>query len=701
MRHGSRLSFTPVTRLGASILAAVLVLTGLSVAVPAAAEAATTSHTLTAPTSVHLGSSATMKATWITKGKRATGSVLLQKRSGGTWKTVTKVKLVKGTGSVAIKPTASAKYRLHSATYNSASKTVKVVRNWLSFGPSAGASIKVGSSANLSLKVYGDGEPVTRIVALQRLSGKKWVTVQKLKVSSKGTTVAVKPTSTTKYRLVRYSLTSATRTVTVDRDWASLSFSSRSLASSAASTTATATWYSAGKKANGTITLQRRTGSGPWTTAGSIKVVNGVGTLTVKPLVSRTYRLLAGKVSSPSVSVSVKTVIPASFTVKGSGFGHGVGMSQYGAYGMALDGHNSTEILEHYYKGDTVGSDGLSADTSIAVQITNAKTSLPIQLEKGAWRVVPSVGAAPLLDGGAGATVTFKVSDGKVTATYGKTSTTATKLLLQWAGTTYYPSSSTKDAYATWDATYNRYHYGQFTITALNGRLNVINNVKLQTEYLYGLGEVPSSWPAAALKAQAIAARSYAETTSHSTCQCDIYGDTRDQNYVGWKKVTEGDGAKWVAAVDATVYASGHGMVVKNKSGHVEHTYYYSSSGGHTLASEVVWGGTVAAMRSVDDHWSLDPRVGNPLSSWTPSLSQANAAKMLGLNNVIAISLTHYEGGGLKSMTGTSSTGATATVTGKTDAMRIRLGSYVTKSDNRKLQVNGPWVTAITPVAPK
>ncbi|MBD8060439.1 hypothetical protein IC607_15845 [Cellulomonas sp. JH27-2] len=696
MRHGSRLSFTPVTRLAASILAAVLVLAGLTVALPTAAEAATTSHTLTAPTSVHLGTSATMKATWITKGKRATGSVLLQKRSGGTWKTVAKVKLVKGNGSVAIKPAASATYRLHSATYNSASKTVKVVRNWLSFGPSAGASIKVGTSVNLTLKVYKDAKPVTRIVALQRLSGKKWVTVQKLKVSSTGTTVAVKPTSTTKYRLVRYSLTSAIRTVTVDRDWASLSFSSRSLATSTSTTTATATWYSAGKKATGTMTLQQRIGSGAWTTAAKVKVTGGIGTVTVKPLVSRTYRLLAGSVSSSSVKVSVKTVIPASFTIKGSGFGHGVGMSQYGAYGMALDGYSATKILQHYYSGDTVGLDGLSSKTSIAVQIDNARTSLPVQIVGGAWRVGTTPGLSTLA-GSASATIKFAVAkDGKsVTATYGSKSVTSPSLALQWGGTTYFPSLTT-GIYATWDATANRYHYGQLRISVLNKKLNIVNDVRLQTEYLYGLGEVPSSWSMEALKAQAIAARSYAETTHRTGCGCDILDSTSDQNYVGWKKVTGTDGARWVAAVDATVdAATGQGKVVKTNAGKVEHTYYYSSSGGSTLNSEDVWVAAIPAMRSVDDPWSLDPRVGNSLSTWSVSLSQASAAKMLGLKDVVAISLSHYTGGGLKSMTGTSSMGLTATVIGKADAMRSKLNAYATGT------VYGPWVRSATPVPPK
>src|SRR5690606_31581126 len=41
----------------------------------------------------------------------------------------------------------------------------------------------------------------------------------------------------------------------------------------------------------------------------------------------------------------------AAWVAKGRGFGHGVGMSQYGAYGMAKNGRSHGQILRHYYKG--------------------------------------------------------------------------------------------------------------------------------------------------------------------------------------------------------------------------------------------------------------------------------------------------------------------------------------------------------------
>jgi len=52
--------------------------------------------------------------------------------------------------------------------------------------------------------------------------------------------------------------------------------------------------------------------------------------------------------ASPSASSSP---VPAAFAFHGAGFGHGIGLSQYGAQGMATDGATSDEIIEHYFPG--------------------------------------------------------------------------------------------------------------------------------------------------------------------------------------------------------------------------------------------------------------------------------------------------------------------------------------------------------------
>src|SRR3982751_743802 len=46
----------------------------------------------------------------------------------------------------------------------------------------------------------------------------------------------------------------------------------------------------------------------------------------------------------------------STFTIRGAGFGHGVGMSQYGALGYAEHGWNAASILGHYYTGTALGT---------------------------------------------------------------------------------------------------------------------------------------------------------------------------------------------------------------------------------------------------------------------------------------------------------------------------------------------------------
>jgi SpoIID/LytB domain protein len=164
-------------------------------------------------------------------------------------------------------------------------------------------------------------------------------------------------------------------------------------------------------------------------------------------------------------------------------------------------------------------------------------------------------------------------------------------------------------------------------------------------DYLYGIGEVPSSWPEATLETQAIIARSFgvaAATTRAPTgvlpsyrinrCWCHLVATSADQNFVGWQKESQGTGAewgkRWVAAVDATV-----GTVVTHPStgDAIISTYYSSSTGGATEDNEDVWGGTPRAYtRSVDDHWAVDPQVNNPFATWAVTVSAADL--LSGLN---------------------------------------------------------------------
>jgi SpoIID/LytB domain protein len=150
-------------------------------------------------------------------------------------------------------------------------------------------------------------------------------------------------------------------------------------------------------------------------------------------------------------------------------------------------------------------------------------------------------------------------------------------------------------------------------------------------EYLYGLGEVPSSWPMAAMQAQAIAARTYAFTKAaasqhRSGCDCALYASSFDQVYAGWDKESGVDGDRWVQAVNATTDE------VVRQGGSTIQAFYMSSSGGFTENNENVWGGTpIGYLRGVCDPG--DYTSSNPSATWqvtfhAPEVTRALALKI-------------------------------------------------------------------------
>ena len=116
---------------------------------------------------------------------------------------------------------------------------------------------------------------------------------------------------------------------------------------------------------------------------------------------------------------------------------------------------------------------------------------------------------------------------------------------------------------------------GQLQVSVANGALRAINNVGLEA-YLYGVvpSEMPKDWLPEALKAQAVAARSYALAVKKSGSWFDLYPDTRSQVYLGIAH----EAPTATAAVQATA-----GQVVLY-GGKVATTYFFSSSGGRTAS---------------------------------------------------------------------------------------------------------------------
>ena len=384
--------------------------------------------------------------------------------------------------------------------------------------------------------------------------------------------------------------------------------------------------------------------------------------------------------SSPAAAATA----PASFVFSGAGFGHGVGMSQYGAYGQALEGRSATQILQHYYTGTTVSP--IADNVDIRVNLVHASATAAATAESigsggGGFQVVPK-DQAPV-DGAPADTFEFSVSGTGIAVTKNGTpvGTAATLVTLLWSGTPTLLNLADSKAGLASDG--HRYRYGLVEISVVDGKLEVVNVLKFHGEYLRGIAEVPSSWPKAALESQAIAARTYAfskhKNGVRASCACHVFDTVADQVFAGWSKESGAGGANWVAAVEATSPSPTTGLVVL-RDGALVTTYYFSSSGGRTENNEDGFGGTPQAyLRSVDDHWSLNSY--NPRRSWSFTKDQAAVAAAFGLPDVVSIDLSQRtEGGAVKTATATSTSGTKSTISGNTLRSKLSLpGAWIRK----------------------
>ncbi len=391
--------------------------------------------------------------------------------------------------------------------------------------------------------------------------------------------------------------------------------------------------------------------------------------------------LLVSAVFALAPAVPAGAAVPETFTFRGSGFGHGVGMSQYGAYGQAQEGRTAAQILAHYYKGTKLES--VADNVAVRVNLLGATTvqarGEALSSGGGATRVI--AGAA-VLDAAPNEAFTFSTAGTQVSvrksAAPAETALKADVVRVQWSGGPTLLNVVGPDGAFT--SAGHRYRYGEVDIAVVEGVLQVVAQMSMHGEYLRGIAEVPSSWPVETLRAQVIAARTYAlrkvRGGQRTACRCHVYDSTADQVYAGWSKESEPTyGPRWVAAIDATSPSASTGQAV-TYGGELASANYYSSSGGRTETNIDGFGGSVlfAYLQPVDDHWSLGSF--NPFASWSFTRSQAAVASAFGLPDVVSIDLTRRTAGGaLRSATAKSSSGSTAKITASQFAGRMSLPS--------------------------
>ena len=309
----------------------------------------------------------------------------------------------------------------------------------------------------------------------------------------------------------------------------------------------------------------------------------------------------------------------------GHGWGHGLGLSQWGAYGYAQHGWTYDRILGHYYPGTTLGPAPVGTVRILVAAEKQATLSSTVP-----WTVVDGRGTKAALPPGA-------VVVGATLAVAGKPPLVP-------------PLTFTAKAPISVDG---RAYRGTI-VTLFDGTLvDVVDRVGLE-QYVKGVvpAEMPSTWAAEALKAQAVAARSYALANLAKGRPYDLYGDTRSQVYGGVALET----AAASAAVDAT-----KGEVVLYK-GKVADTLFFSTSGGRTASALESTGIDVPYLIPVVDPYDTL----SPYHDWGPVLFDAAAVeKTLKLPGAIAgFAVTNGPSGRVKSVVVSTAADSAVTISG-------------------------------------
>jgi stage II sporulation protein D len=269
--------------------------------------------------------------------------------------------------------------------------------------------------------------------------------------------------------------------------------------------------------------------------------------------------------------------------VSGAGFGHGVGMSQYGAAGFARHGFTYQQILGHYYRGTTIGT---VTPGQVSVLLASGQTSVSFS--------------------GVSHGCGYRLYEGK---TYGARIGKKGIELENAAGTKLADCGDALDAEG--GPSFLLGGKGEYRGVlelrpSASGGLDAINAVQID-DYVRGVvaAEMPSGFPAEALRAQAVAARSYALAEMISGGDgYTLYDDTRSQVYGGVGAET--------AASDQAVADTARQVVAYG--GKIATTYFYSTSGGHTEDVENVFGGdAIPYLRGVPDPYDG----ASPYHRWT------------------------------------------------------------------------------------
>lgn len=378
----------------------------------------------------------------------------------------------------------------------------------------------------------------------------------------------------------------------------------------------------------------------------------------------------------PAAADEAYLVPSAGLPITGHGYGHGHGMGQYGAQGAALQGIGYREILEHYYPGTTVGP--LPAPSTLRVLLSeDTDDDVTVRADPGlalvdadglrwtlpsapsAWRVTADSAGVQHVSQLQGTWQPWVSPEGRGSFTQLRFEGAARiRVDLPGGG--------------------GRAYRGTITAAKVSGTaLDTVDTVGFE-QYLWAVvpRESPASWRADALRAQAVAARTYSAYKRMvsagrnydicSTTACQVYGGSASYDAGG--RLVEQEVASSTAAVDATAGE------VRLYGGKPAFTEFSSSTGGWNSS------GGLPYLAAGPDPWDDFP--GNPVHTWSTTLTPgAIGAAYPSAGSVRRLRVTARDGGGewggrIKTVVieGVSPSGAALSVPTTGTDFRSRLG---------------------------
>lgn len=377
-------------------------------------------------------------------------------------------------------------------------------------------------------------------------------------------------------------------------------------------------------------------------------------------------RLLGGLLAGVFASLLALTLVFGGGTdadaatgprVCGSGYGHGVGLSQYGAKGRAEAGQGFGRIIRTYYRG--VGFKRLQNDP-VRVLLGN-------KVRRGAFDVVVRSGrTATLRNVKTGGTVDLRPGRYRTRYlsrrdAYRVTDMTRDRRIGVYTGPIVYrPSSGGPLAFRGTD------YRGAIILRATNKRLFLINALRKEL-YLRGVvpQEMPSSWNIDALKSQAVAARSFASATQ-SGGAFDYFDDTRDQVYGGASAETRRTNI--AVRRTARIHAVDNGSPIT--------AFFHSSNGGTTEDSRYVFGNAVPYLKSFRDldgsgrRYEGPAHADSPWNRWSGRID-ADGSRQFGVGSIQSIRVLDRAPSGRATRIRVNGSNGRTTVSGEQD---IRFG---------------------------